>query len=268
MRENARTTILLGALAVALAACADQPPPAGPTHDFVVSYYQLPGPGNPPAVAAAVGVLNPDNVAAVTTYPERDASLDASVSASRHAGPLPGLTEVSPAWLVGPVAVIAEDGTVELSLPELDADLEAVLEPVSRLLWDNDALACPLTVSDPSVGVTQALFQSVAVPGVVLFNGFGAFAATLSGAPLPDTADTTLAAADLYGLVYATGPVDVSASGPGCEAQGHTVDVSLEAGWNWVRWEVVLDAMDDFSHAHLTSTDPPQELWATLIPFI
>ena len=169
---------------------------------------------------------------------------------------------------VGPVAVIAEDGTVELSLPELDADLEAVLEPVSRLLWDNDALACPLTVSDPSVGVTQALFQSVAVPGVVLFNGFGAFAATLSGAPLPDTADTTLAAADLYGLVYATGPVDVSASGPGCEAQGHTVDVSLEAGWNWVRWEVVLDAMDDFSHAHLTSTDPPQELWATLIPFI
>src|SRR5690606_41012268 len=86
---------------------------------------------------------------------------------------LPGLTEVSPAWLVGPVAVIAEDGTVELSLPELDADLEAVLEPVSRLLWDNDALACPLTVSDPSVGVTQALFQSVAVPGVVLFNGFG-----------------------------------------------------------------------------------------------
>src|SRR5690606_9525384 len=62
MRENARTTILLGALAVALAACADQPPPAGPTHDFEVSYYQLPGPGNPPAVAAAVGVLNPDNV--------------------------------------------------------------------------------------------------------------------------------------------------------------------------------------------------------------
>src|SRR5690606_23075467 len=98
--------------------------------------------------------------------------------------------------------------------------------------------------------------------------GFGAVAATLSGAPLPDTADTTLAAADLYGLVYATGPVDGSASGPGCDAQGHTVDVSLGAGWHWLRWRVVLDAMDGFSHAHLPSTDPPQELWATLIPFI
>ena len=69
-----------------------------------------------------------------------------------------------------------------------------------------------------------------------------------------------------YGFVFATGPVEVTATGEDCVAQETVVELDLDAGWNWVAWSFVYDEGDAFSHIRLASVEAPADPVLTTVP--
>ena len=255
MRTSVRTAVALGVLAAALAACTTgtTPPPAGGGESITLSYYLTPETEAPPLLAAAVAVSDPDFVLPVAVDAEA-----ASPAALIDAGN--GL------WL-GPLAFPAEDGTIEVELPELDADLQALLVPAEELIRGNDPVACPVTVSDEAVMVTQMRFLGAPLPSVVLLTTWGMFESFVTAEEVASTDLWEFGQDGIYALIYATGPVDVTATDPGCVDQFYSFDLSLEEGWNWVRMTAVLTGEPpEPSHWFVQEAEEPAEPKVTFIP--
>ena len=256
MLSPTRRPLRLAVLAPLLAACAAPTTPPGPTHDITVTYYAPPIADAPAAFGAAVTLIDPNAV----------------LIASEDASPSAALIEGRPGLLIGPVALIGEDGTLELDLPQADEELEAVLVPAAELLEFvvADELACPVTASDESVKVTPLGFDAITVPGISPLTGYGATYGLITTEEVEDLDDSAaLDRLSFYGLVYADGPVEVTATDDGCVTEESLhAELSLEAGWNWVEWRPVFDETDTFSHRSLEVVDEPQELKLTYEPAI
>lgn len=248
MRKQLRNVVVVSSLALALAACGTQtPPPPAPEPDVSATFYDPPGGAASPVLAAAIGIYDPT------------ATVTAAASGKFGAA----LIDTGFGWHLGPVATIGPDGTVALEFPELDADLEALLLPVEEMVLGNDTVACPLTVSDDAVNATVIGFEGLTAPGVMAATVDGLVPGILSDDEFESVDLDAFAQNPVYGFVYVSGPVDVSATGAACEAQGTTIDVSLDEGWNWLKWEVLLDEADAFSHVNVTKVDMPDDVKMT-----
>ncbi len=254
MRTIVRTALVLAALAATLTACSTTtPPPEQPSPDVTASYYDPPAAVTPPvALAAAMAIISPVPVAIAT-------SGEPSTTVS--------LIDAGEGWFLGPPAAIDEDGSFTLDFLPADDDLEALLVPADEMLLDVDTTTCDVTVSDPTVEVTAVAFELLAVPGLVVITVDGMAPGILSDEPMTATDTPSLAQRTFYGFVYATGAVEVSATGPGCVAETTTAEVSLEPGWNWVAWTVVLDETDSFSHVHMADVEAPEQAYLTTAVF-
>lgn len=240
------------ALSALLAACGGgQSTPPDKTSYAELSFYTPPVEGAPSALAVAVGVLNASNMDKVR------AGESLSPAALVDAGEL----------LLGPMAVVGDGGAVKVPLPEADADLEAVLVPAAELLYHAGDQCVP-EVSDETVMVTPALVpDGIAVPGFFVLTAWGLGYGLLTPEKLTSFEESEFFSQEFHGLVYADAPVDVVALSDECVLGEVVADVSLEAGWNWVVWTVVLNEFDEPSHFMLQNAGDVTGLELTYFPF-
>lgn len=248
MRRHISQTLLVGSLVLGLAACGGQTPPPTPEPDVAAAFYDNSGGVAPAVLAAAIGVLDPAEMA--------------PVASSGNSAPA-ALIDTGYGWHLGPIAAIGPDGSFELEFPELDADLEAMLVPVEEMNLLGGAPTCSLTVSNTAVNVTGIGFEGITVPGVLLLTVEGVFPGIVSDEELAVVDLETLVQHPSYGFAYATGPVDVVAEGAACQAEGTTMDLSLDEGWNWLKWQLFVDETDTITHVHATTVERPEEVKLT-----
>jgi len=249
MRITTRRPLLLLALSALLAACGGPTPPARTSH-AALTFYPPPVADPPPALAVGVGLIDPDE-------------LEGSGAASAL---LPAALVEVEGLLLGPLGFVGDDGSVEVPLPAPE-DLAAVLVPAADLLHLAGELCTP-EVSDGSVKVTRAVLgDGIAVPGFLVITPLGLAYGLATPEEVETFEDDGYAAQGFYGLVYADGPVDVVALSDACVADEVTADVSLKEGWNWVRWTVVLDESDTFSHVLLQNAAAPTRPKLTYYPY-
>lgn len=204
-------TLLAAALALMLTACGTQRAPATIT-ELTAAYYAPPVAGTvPPAFGATMMVFDPLPVEALAPA---------------------ALARVSEYWKLGPAGAIGPDGSVTVPLPPADDDLEALLVSAPDLLFEG----CALAASDPSVLVTPTGFELVTSPGVAVLTSEGWVPGVVTDVALPSFEEADVLGVTFYSFVYATGPVTVTGEGAECISEGETVELELEAGWNWVGW--------------------------------
>lgn len=175
------------------------------------------------------------------------------------------LVEVEENVFVGPPVAIDEDGGLHIDFVEADEVLESILVPADQLLLGTDPTQCPVDVSDETVEVTPVTFDFITSPGIAVLTADGIFPGLLTDQALPDFDVTTLAEHTVYGFLYASAPVEISATDGGCVDEGATIEDSFDAGWNWLAWTVVLDETDDVSHVHATDVEAPDLVSLTMI---
>lgn len=250
MRMHVSQTLLVGSLVLGLTACGGQTPPPTPEPDVAAAYYDNSGGAAPVVLAASIGVLDPAEMG--------------PAASSDNIAPA-GLIDTGFGWHLGPLAAIGPDGSFELEFPKVDADLEAILVPVEEMNMLGDSPTCSLTVSDTAVNVTGIGFEGITVPGVMLLTVEGVLPAIMTDEELAVVDLATLVQNPTYGFAYATGPVDVVADGAACEAEGTTLDLSLDEGWNWLKWQLFVDETDTITHVHATTVERPEEVKLTAI---
>lgn len=229
-------------VALALAACGTPPPPPDDA-DVSTTYYDSPSEGTYSVLAAAIGVWDPK----VPVLSVPGATLT------------PALIDAGPGWWLGEPALIEDDGSVDLTFPEADADLTSALVPAADVLMGGAPEGCALTISDPSVMVTALGFEGVTVPGVQLITPDGRELGVLTDVPVTDFSDPSLDALKYYGFIYASGPLTVSGQGDDCVANQLTVDLDVGAGWSWVEWSAVPGETEESSILHLRSVERPSD---------
>jgi len=155
--------------------------------------------------------------------------------------------EFLPGVYAGPVGPVNEDGSVGLVFPSGTALPDDAIHPVSDLIMSLDVVfGCELTVSEPSVNVTQVS------PGpssnVYLLLADGMFPALVTDTPFDYTAEfeEEFLSKAFISWVYSDGDTTVSLA-QDCIA-GTTevvVDLTLKSGWNQVAWHIEVDPDDD-----------------------
>lgn len=201
-------------------------------------------PGAPPAVGAALSLLDssPPVVTSLST-----------------------VIDIGSGLYSGPVSPMNSDGTVVVKLP-LGSDLpDETFATASEFLYNLEGVAgCSLVASAPTVRVTEAGFEIVTVPGVILYTADGSIVAMATNMPIDlGTPPEPEVLADLEFLtwVFAEAPVSINTSGAGCATATPAVgvDIDLAQGWNRLAWSLEMNAVthdiEGISLGHSSTTD-------------
>jgi len=144
------------------------------------------------------------------------------------------------AYLAG-IAVVEEDGSFELALPD-GADIpEPLFRPAAEAIpltsYAGDA-DCTLVASDPEALVTFTFWQFLSSAAPVFFTQFGVTLGFNVSEAIDFESEPDLDELTFVTLTYATAPTTLTSMGPECSSEGGTiaVDVALEEGWNQVTW--------------------------------